>query len=177
MDLVNPLLTGPFTRVLVELRWGDMDAYGHVNNVTQFRLLEEARVRAFGSPTQARDKQVAPEADGAARTVFGREIPRVLGAASADTDLLVFSHRIEYREPIPYREGPIAIDTVVSDVGPVTMDVGYVIAEPDGSAVYTLAETVIAFVDSASGRARRLTSEETAAIESILTTPVPMKRR
>ncbi|GGO78237.1 hypothetical protein GCM10011348_09670 [Marinobacterium nitratireducens] len=27
------------------LRWGDMDAYGHVNNVTYIRYLEEARVQ------------------------------------------------------------------------------------------------------------------------------------
>ncbi|HIZ99270.1 MAG TPA: thioesterase family protein, partial [Candidatus Janibacter merdipullorum] len=33
----------------VVLRWGDMDAYGHVNNVQYHRLLEEARVRAFAS--------------------------------------------------------------------------------------------------------------------------------
>src|SRR5699024_1386427 len=50
----DPLLD-EFTRVLLELRWGDMDPYGHVNNVTQLRLLEEARVRALGSPTHSTD--------------------------------------------------------------------------------------------------------------------------
>ena len=32
---------------LVPLRWSDMDAYGHVNNVQFLRLLEDARVIAF----------------------------------------------------------------------------------------------------------------------------------
>ena len=31
----------------VALRWGDMDAYGHVNNVEILRLIEEARVRVI----------------------------------------------------------------------------------------------------------------------------------
>ncbi|OUE16058.1 putative ABC transporter ATP-binding protein [Clavibacter michiganensis subsp. michiganensis] len=41
--------TDPVTRVHVpvHLRWADLDAYDHVNNVEVLRLLEEARVRAF----------------------------------------------------------------------------------------------------------------------------------
>jgi acyl-CoA thioester hydrolase len=34
-------------QVPVQLRWSDMDAYGHVNNVELLRLLEEARIEAF----------------------------------------------------------------------------------------------------------------------------------
>ena len=32
------------------MRWGDMDAYGHINNVQVVRILEEARIAAFGPP-------------------------------------------------------------------------------------------------------------------------------
>src|SRR5690625_6644705 len=95
--LTNPLIPGSFTRLLIELRWGDMDAYGHVNNVTQLRVLEEARVRAFGSPTAARDA-ANREVPGAGRVVLGSGLPDVLGRASADTDLLVLAHRIERSE-------------------------------------------------------------------------------
>jgi len=38
----------------VPLRWGDMDAMAHLNNVTYFRLMEEARIQWFallGFPT------------------------------------------------------------------------------------------------------------------------------
>ncbi|NVK43474.1 MAG: acyl-CoA thioesterase [Oceanospirillaceae bacterium] len=31
------------------LRWGDMDAYGHVNNATYIRYLEEARVQMLAA--------------------------------------------------------------------------------------------------------------------------------
>ena len=33
--------------VPVSLRWSDLDAYAHVNNVEMFRLLEDARITAF----------------------------------------------------------------------------------------------------------------------------------
>ena len=35
-------------RIEVPLRWGDMDAMSHVNNVVYFRLMEEARIQWFG---------------------------------------------------------------------------------------------------------------------------------
>lgn len=38
----------------IPLRWGDMDAMGHLNNIVYFRLMEEARIRwfaTFGIPT------------------------------------------------------------------------------------------------------------------------------
>ena len=31
----------------VPLRWGDMDAMAHLNNVMYFRLMEEARIQWF----------------------------------------------------------------------------------------------------------------------------------
>ena len=36
--------------VPIHLRWGDLDAFNHVNNATMLKLLEEARVRVFWSP-------------------------------------------------------------------------------------------------------------------------------
>jgi acyl-CoA thioester hydrolase len=41
------------------LRWGDMDAMGHLNNTLYFRLLEEARIQWFMAlklPTHNADK-------------------------------------------------------------------------------------------------------------------------
>jgi acyl-CoA thioester hydrolase len=40
--------------LVVPLRWGDMDAMAHLNNVMYFRLMEEARIQwfaHFGFPT------------------------------------------------------------------------------------------------------------------------------
>lgn len=181
MDLMHTGTTNPylneFTRVLMELRWGDMDAYGHVNNVTQLRLLEEARVRALGSPTHGTDAPATPGRLGITDPVAGIEIPAIFAEASATTELLVASHMIDYRQPIPYRAGPIAVDLVISEVKPASVTIGYVIAEPDGSIGYTLAETVIVFVDRTSSRPRRLSQEETTAMEEVIRPAVPMRGR
>jgi len=40
-DLTPP--TAPFFSCSIPVRWGDMDAYGHVNNTLYFRYFEEAR--------------------------------------------------------------------------------------------------------------------------------------
>jgi acyl-CoA thioester hydrolase len=40
----------------IPIRWGDMDAMGHLNNTTYFRYLETARIdwmRSIGCPTNA----------------------------------------------------------------------------------------------------------------------------
>ena len=42
--------------VQVPPRWGDMDAYGHVNNVAILSLLEEARIAVFGPPPSSGQK-------------------------------------------------------------------------------------------------------------------------
>ena len=34
----------------IHLRWADLDAYNHLNNVEMLRLLEEGRVRMFWVP-------------------------------------------------------------------------------------------------------------------------------
>lgn len=173
---INPHLHS-FTRVLLELRWGDLDAYGHVNNVTQLRLLEEARVRALGSPTHTSDADAAVGQFGIADTVSGLRIPPIFARASATTELLVAAHSIEYRVPIRYRPGPIAVDLVISDVRPASVTIGYVVAEPDGSVAYTVAETVIVFIDRTTSRPRRLSPEETRAMESIVQPAVPLRGR
>lgn len=48
--------------VPVRLRWSDLDAYAHVNNVEMFRLLEEARITAFWRHPLALDADVWPTA-------------------------------------------------------------------------------------------------------------------
>ena len=44
----------------VPIRWGDMDAYGHVNNTVYFRYMEQARVEWI----EALGVQVRPGGDG-----------------------------------------------------------------------------------------------------------------
>ena len=65
-------------RVLTPLRWSDMDAYGHINNVQFLRLLEEARATALSDGLPA-----------------GGELPI--------TGLIVARSEIEYLSPLLYR--------------------------------------------------------------------------
>ncbi|WGW10452.1 thioesterase family protein [Saxibacter everestensis] len=153
--------------LLLELRWGDMDAYNHVNNVQYLRLLEEARVRLLGSPTATSDGSSV--VDGTAIQLFSR--------MGFDTSSLVARHVIEYRAPLEYRVAPVAIDMWVSRLGGASFDLGYEVREPDGSVSYALAETSVVFVDRSSGKPRRMTNEEREILHSLDAGPVPFRRQ
>src|SRR5688572_33247763 len=60
------------------MRWSDMDAYGHVNNVVYLTYLEEARVDMLFT--------------------IGAE----LGAKALSEGVLVARHEIDYRRPLVY---------------------------------------------------------------------------
>lgn len=38
---------GGVFKTIIPIRWGDMDAFGHVNNCVYFRYVEEARAQCF----------------------------------------------------------------------------------------------------------------------------------
>ncbi|WP_345714022.1 acyl-CoA thioesterase, partial [Kineococcus glutinatus] len=119
-------------RLLIPLRWADMDAYRHVNNVELLRLLEEARVRAFSRPLPG-------------------QRPDLLA-----TGIVVARHEVEYLAPLDYRPEPVAVDLWVHDVGGASFELGYEVREPGGEAVYLLATSSMVAYDFATGRPRRL---------------------
>lgn len=41
------LQEGGVFKTIIPIRWGDMDAFGHVNNCVYFRYVEEARAQCF----------------------------------------------------------------------------------------------------------------------------------
>jgi acyl-CoA thioester hydrolase len=142
---------------MVPLRWSDMDAYGHINNVQFLRLLEEARVLTF--------------------------IDRLDGGSEAPvTGLLVARSEIEYLEPMLYRVEPIAVDVWVSRIGAADLDMDYEVldgpANGDGPGqVYAHAETQLVAYDLATSRPRRISAPERARLETWLDEPVRWRRR
>ena len=86
----------------VALRWSDMDAYAHINNVQFLRLLEDARVIAFRDWFDA-----------------GGATDRSL----LEEGVLVSRHEIEYRRPLGFRHEPVEIQLWVSRVGGAGFDV------------------------------------------------------
>jgi acyl-CoA thioester hydrolase len=129
------------------MRWGDMDAYGHVNNVQIVRMLEEARIAAFGPPGGT----------GAA----GVEPPVALFSAVPDGMLaLVVEHRVRYVRPLDYRNVPAEVDVWVSNLKAAALTLDYVVHDPVDGYECVRATTQLAFVDERSGRLVRLTDEQ-----------------
>ena len=84
----------------VPLRWSDMDAYGHVNNVQFLRLLEDARVIGF-------------------QEWFGQD------RSLLDEGVLVARHEIEYLAPLLFRVPPIVVEMWATKIGGAGFDLAY----------------------------------------------------
>lgn len=138
----------------VPLRWSDMDAYAHINNVQFLRLLEDARVIAF-------------------RDWFDQD------RSLLDEGVLVSRHEIEYRAPLGFRHEPVRIEMWVSRVGGAGFDVAYIVRDPDelGGTVYAVAETELALYDFTSSGPRRMRPEERASLMVHAGDAAPFRRR
>lgn len=138
--------------VRVPLRWSDMDAYAHVNNVQFLRLLEDARVLGF-------------------RSWFGP------GPSMLDQGVVVSRHEIEYHAPLVYRPEPVQVRMWVTATSAAGFTVGYEITDPAevGSTTYALAETALVLYDFESARPRRMSPEERAQSAAHLGDPVPFR--
>lgn len=143
-------MTQPY-RTEVPLRWSDMDAYGHVNNVQYLRLLEDARVIGFREWFDDRD-------------VVAR-------------GLVVTRHEIEYLHPLVHRPEPIEVEMWITRVKAASFDLGYRVCDPEGvgERVYAVAETGLAAYDLAGSRPRRLEAEALAILRDHLGPPVTFR--
>jgi acyl-CoA thioester hydrolase len=127
------------------LRWSDMDAFGHVNNVVFLRYLEEARV------------------DFMFRLAPGE------GESSLSGGVVVARHEIDYLKPLVHRHSPVTIETWVTGMSAAWMTVAYEIKDDD--TVYVRASTKLVPYDLAEGRPRRLSVDERGFLERYLDEP------
>lgn len=117
------------------LRWGDMDAFGHVNNVAYFSYLEESRTAMlFAGPAAS-------------------AIPRLA------TGVVVARHEINYRRPLDWRAAPIDIHVWVSELRAASFTLSYELF--DAGVLIADAVTVCVPFELAEGRPRRLDAAET----------------
>ena len=156
------------TRLLVPvpLRWADMDAYGHVNNVAVLRLLEEARIAAFWRHPEASDPGTWPTA--------------VLDAGpGAATHTLVARTEIEYLLPIGYRRDPVTVEMWLGHLGGASLDVCYQVTGEDAGerVVFIQATTTLVLIDAATGQPRRISPQERAVWQPYVELPVVLRRR
>lgn len=151
--------------VPVHLRWGDLDAYGHVNNTSMLKLLEEARVRAFWMPERGEE---APST-----AVIGGQGER--GALT-----LIARQEIEYVRPVPYHRDPLDVQLWFSRLGGSSAEVCYEVFGPASAGeqeLYAKASTTIVMVDAVTGRPVRLSDAERAAWEPFLGEPIAYAHR
>lgn len=152
--------------VPIPLRWGDLDAFNHVNNAAMLKLLEEARVRVFWIPT-----------------IESEEVPStaVIDASlDADTLTLVAHQEIEYLAPIPYQRDPLDVQLWMGKIGGASLQVAYEVYSPAGAGrqtLYARASTTVVMVDSATLKPRRISDTERAAWEPYLEDPIVFSRR
>ncbi|MCT9083851.1 acyl-CoA thioesterase [Streptomyces fulvoviolaceus] len=84
------------------LRWADMDAYGHVNNVLFLRYLEEARI----------DFLFRPDKDFQQGSVVAR-------------------HEIDYKRQLVHRHAPVDIELWVTEIRAASFTITYEVKDDD----------------------------------------------
>lgn len=131
------------------MRWADMDAFGHVNNVVYLRYLQEARVEMM----------------------FNRG--RDVGVTSLEDGVVVARHEIDYRVPLRFRPRPVRVETWVPRLSAASFVIGYEIVEPavpghdepGDRVVYSVASSLLVPYDLDEARPRRVSDEERALLE------------
>ncbi|MEJ5869277.1 thioesterase family protein [Pseudokineococcus sp. 5B2Z-1] len=156
----------PAREVLVPLRWSDMDAYGHVNNVQYVRLLEDARILAF-------------------RTPHGE----ATSESPVRTGTIIARNEVEYLVPLKYQYEPVTVRLWVSRTSGASFDLGYEVrgraedapdelsGDAEGWVVYARAESTVVLFDMDAGRPRRITPGESAMFAEMTGPPVELRRR
>lgn len=130
------------------IRWGDLDAQGHVNNAAFLDYLQEARVDWLlaGPP----------------------EMARLLEAG-----VLVVNHQVEYLAPVGYGEEPLLVELWAESVGASRFTVAYDVW--DGDVLAARARTGATPFDLAGGGLRRLSPGERAGLEAVLAPAAPLR--
>ena len=150
----------------IHLRWGDLDAFNHVNNTSMLKLLEEARVRAFWEPEPGR----------------AAAYPTAVVPAGATAGILTLIARqeIEYQQPVPYHREPLDVQLWFGKLGGSSIEVCYEVYSPAGAepqTLYARSSAVVVLVDATSGRPVRLSDRMREAWGPYLGEPIAYARR
>lgn len=129
----------------MQVRWSDVDLFGHVNNAAYLGYLDDARFTLF--PSMGVDET---------------------GALTASM-LVVVKHEIEYLAALTYRPAPFAVEVWVPRIGRSSVDFAYEILDAaNRDTVYLRARSRMVQLDTATHAARAFTTEERAAFEAHL---------
>lgn len=145
----------------VQVRWADLDGYGHVNNAALFSLLEDARVQVLWASDEVATGPMAA----------------VDGSPGAGTWTVIAHQEAEYLAQIPHHRRPLQIDVWIGSLGGASVTVCYEVHSPDRATCYARASTTVVMVDAQTGAPRRLTAEERSIWEPFVEAPVEFRRR
>ena len=121
---INP--QPPVHRVAISVRWGDMDAFKHVNNAQYLRYLEEARVQWLASiPGVSLGDRICP---------------------------VLASINVNYRQSIEW-PSDIAIELSIDRVGNSSLTMGHrMLSSTDSSVLYSDGSVVMVWIDTQTGK-------------------------
>lgn len=109
---------GQSGEVPLHVRWSDLDAYGHVNNVEFFEYAQQARITFLAD-----------------------------GFSSEDGMWVVVRQDMTYRTPMPYRREPYATRIGVVGQGRTSVTVAAEMMDPGDGTVFARADTVLVSTD------------------------------
>jgi acyl-CoA thioester hydrolase len=121
----------------IEIRWRDIDAYGHVNNAVYLNYLEEAR---------------------------DAWVQQVLGKLTETWDFVLARVAIDFRQELTQDDEAIVVRCELDSIGRASLRTKETVLKLDGT-VSAVSESVIVPRDPDLGRSRPLTEDERAALE------------
>ena len=107
----------------IPIRWGDMDAMGHVNNAVYFRYMEQARISWFDA--------LVPE-----------------DQAWNSTGIVIVNASCHFRQPLVY-PGTVEVKLYVGPPGGSSVPTFYEMRVDAGPALYATGEAMVVFIDMA----------------------------
>ena len=129
------------------MRWGDMDAQGHVNNAAYLDYLQDARVGFLLSGPPALHQLL-------------------------DSGTLVVSHQLEYLKPVTFSDRPLTINLWLDAIGGSRFSIGYDVY--DGNDLAARARTGVVPFDLERNILRRLSAEERDLLARYLAPAEPL---
>lgn len=121
----------------IEIRWRDLDAYGHVNNAVYLNYLEEAR---------------------------DAWVHEVLGKVTDTWDFVLARVAVDFKRELTREDAAVLVRCSLDSFGRSSVRTREEIVKSDGT-LSAVAESVIVPRDPKAGSSRPLTDEERSALE------------
>jgi acyl-CoA thioester hydrolase len=114
----------------IAVRWGDLDAMGHVNNTIYFRYMEQARIGWFDA--------LVPEEE-----------------AWKSTGIVIANASCNFKRPINY-PGTVEVKVYIGALGGSSVPTFYELLVSENKTPYADGEATVVFIDMKSQRATRI---------------------